>query len=151
VWVAPRATTQPAGTAAADAAAAASAALRRFVRLTVHPAGIDPGPLFAALAQPEARDRVGRLRARFGGRKVLLGVDNLDTVAGLGVKLLAFDAMLGAHPEQRSAAVLIEVTTPPRRSLIGDNADALLAEVRGEKEGAARRGPRLARVSAWSR
>jgi trehalose 6-phosphate synthase/phosphatase len=141
VWV-PRAQPSQQPTLAGGAAAAMTAdattaltppALRHFVRLTVHPAGIDPSPFFAALAQPEARERVSRLRSRFGGRRVLLGVDNLETVAGLGVKLLAFDAMLAAHPEQRSGCVLIEVTTPPRRALIGDNADALLAEVSTEE------------------
>ena len=51
-----------------------------LTRVGAFPIGIDPDRFARALKTPEVRRHVGELRRRFGGRKVMLGVDRLDAI-----------------------------------------------------------------------
>ena len=46
--------------------------------------------------------------------QVLLGVDRVDYIKGIPQKLLAFEALLHAHPELVGKAVLLQIAVPTR-------------------------------------
>ena len=90
--------------------------------------GINTQRLRRGLAHwPEAIWRRGELLAQFAGKTVLVGVDDLDVFKGLELKLRAFEALLEAHPELRSKAVLVQVANPARSG--GKEVQELVAEV----------------------
>jgi trehalose 6-phosphate synthase/phosphatase len=76
-------------------------------RVGAFPLGID-FELFESLAQddggaPETHDE-----------RVVLGVDRLDYTKGIPERLLAFELLLEAHPEQRGRVVLLQIAVPSR-------------------------------------
>lgn len=90
--------------------------------------GINPHRLRRGLAAwPEAAWRRGELLAQFAGKTVLVGVDDMDVFKGIELKLRAFEALLEAHPELRSRAVLVQVANPARSG--GKEVQELVAEV----------------------
>jgi trehalose 6-phosphate synthase/phosphatase len=100
----------------------------RKVAIKICPTGINTQRLRRGLAQwPEAIWRRGELVAQFAGKTVLVGVDDLDVFKGLELKLRAFEALLEAHPELRSKAVLVQVANPARSG--GKEVQELVAEI----------------------
>jgi trehalose 6-phosphate synthase len=63
------------------------------------------------------KERIARLREKFKGMKVLLGVDRLDYIKGVPQKLLAFGVFLKNHPEWIEKVVLIQVAIPSRENV----------------------------------
>ena len=55
------------------------------------------------------------LQTSFQGKKVILGVDSLDYIKGLPLKLLAFESLLAANPDMAKMVVLVQVAYPPMR------------------------------------
>lgn len=51
---------------------------------------------------------------QFEGKKVLIGVDDMDLFKGIELKLLALERVLELHPEWRGKLVLVQVSNPPR-------------------------------------
>ena len=66
------------------------------------------------LASEGVRARIAQLRTQFEGMSVLLGVDRVDYIKGIPQKLLAFEALLHAHPELVGKAVLLQIAVPTR-------------------------------------
>lgn len=66
---------------------------------------------------PEVKERITRLREKFKGVKVLLGVDRLDYIKGVPQKLHAFEVFLSNHPEWIEKVVLIQVAIPSRENV----------------------------------
>ena len=95
--------------------------LNIFKLLVVHvgtfPIGIDPEKFEMGLKQPKIVDRIKRLRDKFKGVKVLVGVDRLDYIKGVPQKLHAFDVFLTNHPEWNEKVVLIQVAVPSREKV----------------------------------
>ena len=58
---------------------------------------------------PAAQRRLSRLRKLFTGKTVLLGVDELEPTAGVGLKLEAFAALLAEDATIAQRAVLVQV------------------------------------------
>ena len=54
---------------------------------------------FQNLQKPSVIDRVKQLEQRFGGVKVIVGVDRLDYIKGVPQKLHALELFLSQHPE----------------------------------------------------
>jgi trehalose-6-phosphate synthase len=85
----------------------------RFVHAHTCPVGIDPRRIEALLAKPDVRRRIEELRLQFAGKKVILGVDELDVTKGVTQKLMAFEELLKTKPELRGNTVMVQVSTPP--------------------------------------
>ena len=81
------------------------------------PIGIDPEKFALGLQTPKIMDRIQRLKEKFKGVKVLVGVDRLDYIKGVPQKLHAFDVFLSNHPEWIEKVVLIQVAVPSREKV----------------------------------
>ncbi|KAJ5223179.1 uncharacterized protein N7469_009419 [Penicillium citrinum] len=79
--------------------------------------GIDPQKFNDTLQQPAVRERIKTLEEKYGGIKVIVGVDRLDHIKGLTQKLKGFDAFLDDHPELQNKVVLIQVAVPSREDV----------------------------------
>jgi alpha,alpha-trehalose-phosphate synthase [UDP-forming]/trehalose-phosphatase len=127
---------------AADAAAPpapdgeASPARVRSICIDSFPIGIDPSRFEAALASPAVVAQIADLRARFAGKRVLLGIDRLDPIKGLPHKLLAMEAFLSAHPEWIGKVVLLQIAIPSRSDVaayrrLRESVHALVGRING--------------------
>jgi len=86
----------------------------RRVRALAHPISIDPEE-FATLARAEETDvEVASLRAQFGDRKVLLGVDRLDYTKGIRHRLQAIELLLEQRPHLRGRFAFVQIAVPSR-------------------------------------
>eukprot|EP00271_Cylindrocystis_brebissonii_P004264 TRINITY_DN15906_c0_g1_i1.p1 TRINITY_DN15906_c0_g1~~TRINITY_DN15906_c0_g1_i1.p1 ORF type:complete len:934 (+),score=196.90 TRINITY_DN15906_c0_g1_i1:284-3085(+) len=86
----------------------------RTVGIKIMPVGVHMRQLTAGLQLADTEWRVGELKAQFEGKKILLGVDDMDIFKGIGLKLLAMESMLRQHPELVGHAVLVQVANPAR-------------------------------------
>lgn len=84
----------------------------RFVDICICPISIDSSRYAAACLEPAVQHNIQQLRAELQGKTVLLGVDQLDEIKGLAIKLLAFEEFLSSQPRLRDQVVLVQVTTP---------------------------------------
>ncbi len=73
---------------------------------------------FAELAtDPETEEHLTELRNQFGGRKVLLGVDRLDTTKGIRHRLNAIERLLELRPDLSNRFVFIQIAVPSREDV----------------------------------
>jgi len=86
----------------------------RLVSIKICPTGVQPSRLLSGFEWPECKWRRGELLAQFKGRKVLLGVDDMDIFKGIDLKLQAYQTLLTTHPEWIGQVVLVQVTNAPR-------------------------------------
>ncbi len=57
------------------------------------------------------------MRASFGARRIILGIDRLDYTKGILQKLTAFRFMLARHFELHGDVVLLQVLVPSREDV----------------------------------
>ncbi|XP_012091863.1 alpha,alpha-trehalose-phosphate synthase [UDP-forming] 1 isoform X2 [Jatropha curcas] len=86
----------------------------KLTRVAAFPIGIDSERFIRALELPQVQDHMEELKERFAGRKVILGVDRLDTIKGIPQKILAFEEFLEENPEWRDKVVLLQIAVPTR-------------------------------------
>ncbi|KAL8108230.1 alpha,alpha-trehalose-phosphate synthase [UDP-forming] 1-like [Apium graveolens] len=86
----------------------------KITRVAAYPIGIDPSRFIKALELPEVQMDIKDLKEKFSGRKVMLGVDRLDTIKGIPQKILAFEKFLEEHPDWHDQVVLIQIAVPTR-------------------------------------
>ena len=86
----------------------------REMRVGDFPIGIDTAAFAAAATAPEVVDRLRSIRARFEGRKIMLGLDRLDYTKGIPQRLRAFADLLRRFPEVRGRIHLFQVVVPSR-------------------------------------
>jgi trehalose 6-phosphate synthase len=87
---------------------------RRRVLTAAHPISIDARTL-AQDARSNATERYLRgLRAQFGGRRILLGVDRLDYTKGIIERLRAIEVLLEERPELRGRLAFVQIAVPSR-------------------------------------
>lgn len=67
--------------------------------LTERHAGIDPDAVRASLRKDESTAEVARLKELHGDRTVVAGVERVEKIKGVWLKLLAFEDMLRRHPD----------------------------------------------------
>jgi len=99
----------------------------RQVNVEVMPTGVQPERHLEVLDAPAAAAVRQDLAAKFRGKYIFLGIDDMDIFKGIDLKLLAFEALLEAAPEWIGRAVLVQATNPAR-SQSGDVA-VLRAEI----------------------
>jgi trehalose 6-phosphate synthase/phosphatase len=110
----------------------------RSVRLDALPIGIASDEFTELLERDEETiKRLDELRARFKGRRVLLGVDRLDYTKGIPERLRTFRRLLKHAPELRGQVILIQVAVPSREVIpmykeLRHEVDELVGKINGE-------------------
>jgi len=104
-------------------------AFHRTVRAQAFPIGIDVDEFVELGKCAEAMETFEMMRAQYGHRQLLLGVDRLDYSKGLPQRLKAFYTLLNEYPENRRSATLIQIAAPSR-----EDVDAYM-DLRREMEG----------------
>ncbi|XP_021726939.1 alpha,alpha-trehalose-phosphate synthase [UDP-forming] 1-like [Chenopodium quinoa] len=92
--------------------------LGRLTRVVAFPIGIDSDRFIRALKVPQVQGNIKELVERFGGQKVILGVDRLDMIKGIPQKILAFEKFLEENPYWRDRVVLLQIAVPTRTDVI---------------------------------
>lgn len=123
-------------TVRAETAAGSFIGEKREVRAGAFPVGVDYRGFAERAAEPEVETRVADLRAAFGGRRLILGVDHMDRTLGLPEKLRAFAQALERRPELRDQVTLVQVVVPSRDDVPGHTAlraeiERLVGEING--------------------
>jgi trehalose 6-phosphate synthase/phosphatase len=110
----------------------------RAVRLDALPIGIAPEDFTGPLDTDEqTRQSLARLRERYHGRHVLLGVDRLDYTKGIPERLRTYRRLLSEAEDLRGRVVLIQVAVPSRERIpmyeeLRQEVDGLVGEINGE-------------------
>jgi trehalose 6-phosphate synthase/phosphatase len=99
----------------------------RSVGVKICPTGVNTDRLQEVVMWPEAVKHRAKFKKAFRGRKVFLGVDDMDIFKGIELKLKAFELLLSQHPELAESMVLVQVCNPARSS--GREMQELQAEV----------------------
>lgn len=86
----------------------------RTVYIKILPVGIHMGRLESALDHPTSSIKAKEIQQRFKGKKVILGVDDMDIFKGISLKLLAMEQLLQQHQELRGKLVLVQILNPAR-------------------------------------
>ena len=107
----------------------------RAVQLGVFPMGIDAAAFAEAAEAPESRAQAAALGT--GATQLLVGIDRLDYTKGMLRRLLAYEALLRAHPEAHGRVQLIQVAVPSRTGVeayqdLRDQVDRLVGRINGE-------------------
>ncbi|CAA7267085.1 unnamed protein product [Cyclocybe aegerita] len=89
----------------------------RLAHVGTFPIGIEPGSFIENLKKPSVIDRIASLEQRFGGVKVIVGVDRLDYIKGVPQKLHALELFLSQHPEWIGKVVLVQLAVPSRQDV----------------------------------
>ncbi|TPX40390.1 alpha,alpha-trehalose-phosphate synthase (UDP-forming) [Synchytrium endobioticum] len=89
----------------------------RQVHVGTFPIGIDPPKFADALQAPQVQARVAKLKEKFNGMKLLVGVDRLDYIKGVPQKLHALELFFEKHPEWQEKVVLCQVAVPSRQDV----------------------------------
>jgi trehalose 6-phosphate synthase/phosphatase len=107
----------------------------RPVRLGVFPMGIDAASFATLAGEPPVIEEAETLRGG-GNLRLLVGIDRLDYTKGIPRRLLAFEALLRAHPDLRERIRLIQVAVPSRENVeayqeFRNQVDALIGRIHG--------------------
>ncbi len=88
-----------------------------FANVGIFPIGIDPNVWKLAGKSLSVKERIAELQDRFGGKRILLGVDRLDYIKGVPHKLMAIERLLSSHPEWKDKIVLVQIGVPSRTTV----------------------------------
>eukprot|EP00252_Welwitschia_mirabilis_P010853 TRINITY_DN24450_c0_g1_i2.p1 TRINITY_DN24450_c0_g1~~TRINITY_DN24450_c0_g1_i2.p1 ORF type:complete len:844 (+),score=141.59 TRINITY_DN24450_c0_g1_i2:520-3051(+) len=86
----------------------------RTVSIKILPVGIHMGQLQSVLNLPDTAMKVAELKEQFKGRKMLVGVDDMDIFKGISLKLLALEHLLRQHAKWRGKVVFVQIANPAR-------------------------------------
>ncbi|PPQ77109.1 hypothetical protein CVT25_010803 [Psilocybe cyanescens] len=89
----------------------------RLAHVGTFPIGIEPSSFIDNLQKPSVINRIKQLEQRFGGVKVIVGVDRLDYIKGVPQKLHALELFLTQHPEWIGKVVLVQLAVPSRQDV----------------------------------
>nr|AWH66277.1 trehalose-6-phosphate synthase [Pleurotus tuoliensis] len=89
----------------------------RLAHVGTFPIGIEPGSFIENLQKDSVKARIAQLEQRFGGVKVIVGVDRLDYIKGVPQKLHALELFLTQHPEWIGKVVLVQLAVPSRQDV----------------------------------
>ncbi|KAK7252365.1 hypothetical protein RIF29_36254 [Crotalaria pallida] len=88
----------------------------RTIFIKILPVGIHMGRLESVLNLPSTSAKLKEIQEEFKGRKVILGVDDMDIFKGISLKLLAVEQLLQQNPDLQGKVVLIQIVNPARGS-----------------------------------
>lgn len=86
----------------------------RFVSILISHVGIHSRIFKEAAESDILKRRVDALRAKYHGKKILLGIDDVDAVKAPMLKLQAYDRFLSRHPEWIGKTVILQRFLPSR-------------------------------------
>ncbi|KAA8540842.1 hypothetical protein F0562_024805 [Nyssa sinensis] len=86
----------------------------RTVYIKILPVGVHMGWLESALSLPSSSVKVKEIQEQFKGKKLILGVDDMDIFKGISLKLLAMEQLLKQSPEWWGKLVLVQIVNPAR-------------------------------------
>jgi trehalose-6-phosphate synthase len=91
----------------------------RRCNVRAFPISIDIEEFTSAAQQKDAAGRIERLRARYGGSDMILGigVDRIDYSKGLEEKIKALDILFDCYPELRERFTFVQVGVPSRTGI----------------------------------
>lgn len=89
----------------------------RYIGLGAHPVGLDVGRVKQVVDEPACQKLMDELRAQLRGVRVVLSVERLDYTKGILAKLLAFEALLDAHPELVGKVTLLTICVPAAKEM----------------------------------
>jgi trehalose 6-phosphate synthase len=109
---------------------------RRRVRTAAHPISIDAGALREDARSSATERSQRRLRAQFGDRRVLLGVDRLDYTKGIIERLRAIELLLERRRDLRGRVALVQIAVPSRGEIreyreLRRNVEELVGRING--------------------
>ncbi|XP_051121955.1 probable alpha,alpha-trehalose-phosphate synthase [UDP-forming] 10 [Andrographis paniculata] len=88
----------------------------RTVYIKILPVGIHMGRLESVMNLPSTSSKVKAIQEQFKGKKLILGVDDMDIFKGISLKLLAFEQLLHQHRDLQRKLVLVQIVNPARSS-----------------------------------
>ncbi|KAK9684688.1 hypothetical protein RND81_10G225800 [Saponaria officinalis] len=86
----------------------------RTVYVKILPIGVHLSHLETAMNHPSASITLKTIQKQFEGKKIIVGVDDMDIFKGISLKLLAMEHLLQQHPGLRGKLVLIQIVNPAR-------------------------------------
>jgi trehalose 6-phosphate synthase/phosphatase len=86
----------------------------RTIKLRAIPVGVDVQAVSRLLEDPWVRRTAVRLREKFGGERLILGVDRMDYTKGIDRRVEAMDLLLERYPEWRGRVVFAQIAVPSR-------------------------------------
>ncbi|EEP82203.1 alpha,alpha-trehalose-phosphate synthase 2 [Uncinocarpus reesii 1704] len=79
--------------------------------------GINPERFQEALASDQVRNRIAEFNKKYENVIRVVGVDRLDYIKGLPLKLRGFECLLREHPDMVGKIVLIQIAVPSREDV----------------------------------
>ncbi|KAH9611762.1 hypothetical protein KSS87_009026 [Heliosperma pusillum] len=86
----------------------------RTVYVKILPVGIHLHHLETAMNHPSASIKFKTIQEQFKGKKMIVGVDDMDIFKGISLKLLAMEHLLQQHPGLGGKLVLVQIVNPAR-------------------------------------
>ncbi len=86
----------------------------RRVQLRCHPIGIATDRFVEQANSEPVQEKEKKLRRDFANQKIVLGVDRLDHIKGISLKLKAYEEFLERYPELAEKSLLLQVAVPSR-------------------------------------
>ncbi|KAL9243158.1 hypothetical protein vseg_017082 [Gypsophila vaccaria] len=86
----------------------------RTVYVKILAVGVQLRRLEAAMNHPSVSIKVKEMQKQFDGKKMIIGVDDMDIFQGISLKLLAIEHLLKQHPGLRGKLVLVQIVNPAR-------------------------------------
>ncbi|KAL5723658.1 hypothetical protein ACHQM5_007031 [Ranunculus cassubicifolius] len=86
----------------------------RTIYIKILPVGVHMGRLESVLNQSLTIAKVKEIQEQFTGKRLILGVDDMDIFKGISLKLLAMEQLLEQHSQLRGKVVLVQIVNPAR-------------------------------------
>ncbi|KAK7348702.1 hypothetical protein VNO80_23323 [Phaseolus coccineus] len=86
----------------------------RTIFIKISPVGIHMGRLESVLNLSSTSAKLKEVQEEFKGKKVILGVDDMDIFKGISLKLLAVEHLLQQNSDLRGKVVLVQIVNPAR-------------------------------------
>ncbi|KAK7347179.1 hypothetical protein VNO80_21706 [Phaseolus coccineus] len=99
----------------------------RIIVIKILSIGIDMCRLQSALNHPSFTFHVREICEKFKGKKLILGVDDMDIFKGISLKLMAIEQLLQQYPEFLGELILVQIVNPARSA--GKDVDEARNEV----------------------
>lgn len=109
---------------------------KREVRVIAAPIGISVDTIDTLARGEEVEEALVNLRAKTGGRRILLGVDRLDYTKGIVERMRAFDRFLAKDRSARERVLFVQIMVPSRTDVqayadLKDEIDRLVGDING--------------------
>lgn len=88
----------------------------RTVYIKILPVGIQLGRIESVLDLPCTSTKVKEIQDQFHGKKLIIGIDDMDIFKGISLKLLAVEQLLQQNPDFQGKLVLVQIINPARSS-----------------------------------